>query len=174
MDQLSATDPRLVRSRRDLFRLNRINRSADLLADLLRQAAGETPPKIFTDLGSSDGLVCLDVARRLSSVWPNVTVRLLDVRPLVSAETRDEFARLGCYIIFLPRGCARCFKRWLRMRTRLQPLNPIAAGCNCCSVAASGCSVAVRYRATTARPACAAVFVITKFPRFGRTGSAGN
>jgi hypothetical protein len=28
-------------------------------------------------------------------VWPNVTVRLLDVRPLVSAETREEFARLG-------------------------------------------------------------------------------
>ncbi len=95
IDLLPADDPRIIRSRRDLLRLNRYNRSPALMAQWLRHVTHDTPPHTITDLGSGDGLFCLDVTRALPAHWTGVTVHLLDQRPLLSAATLEEFARRG-------------------------------------------------------------------------------
>ncbi len=94
IDLLPASDPRIARSRRDLIRLNRLNRSDALMATLLRQTVNGIRPQTLTDLGSGDGLFCLDVARRLHPAWTNMAVQLLDQQPVVKPETVQDFARL--------------------------------------------------------------------------------
>ena len=95
IDLLPADDPRVVRSRRDILRLNRINHSDVLMARLLRRVAGNQPPQTITDLGSGDGLFMLHVARRLARHWRGVNVRIVDTQPAVGSETLAAFAQLG-------------------------------------------------------------------------------
>src|SRR5688572_20074979 len=95
IDLLPADDPRIVRSRRDILRLNRINHSDALMARLLSRVAGDQPPRTLTDLGSGDGRFILHVARRLANHWREVTVRLVDTQPSVTADTVAAFEKLG-------------------------------------------------------------------------------
>jgi len=95
IDLLPADDPRIVRSRRDILRLNRINHSDALMARLLRRVAGNQSPRTLTDLGSGDGLFVLHVARRLALHWREVNVRLVDTQPSVTPETLSAFNKLG-------------------------------------------------------------------------------
>jgi hypothetical protein len=94
LDVLPASDPRAMRSRRDLARVNVVMRQAPIMARaLLRNAAA--PPRRILDLGAGDGAFMLSVARRLSARWPNVTVALLDQQSIVSAATLRAFEALG-------------------------------------------------------------------------------
>ena len=95
IDLLPADDPRAVRSRRDILRLNRINYSDALMARLLRRLAKSQSPKTITDLGSGDGLFMLHVARRLARHWRSVSVRIVDTQPAVTSETFAAFKRLN-------------------------------------------------------------------------------
>ena len=95
IDLLPPTDPLIVRSRRDILRLNQMNRSDASMARLLRRVTGDHPPHAITDLGSGDGLFFLRVARRLASQWHEVTVHLLDTQPSVAPETLAAFGKLG-------------------------------------------------------------------------------
>lgn len=95
LDELPVDDPRAVRSRRDLRRVNRWMRQGRLLAGLLLRHAGSRPPRVILELGAGDGTSLLAVARRLAPSWPGVTVRLLDRQSLVTPETVEAFARLG-------------------------------------------------------------------------------
>ncbi|HEX5223316.1 MAG TPA: hypothetical protein VFZ59_27395 [Verrucomicrobiae bacterium] len=94
IDVLPANDPRAVRSRRDILRLNRINQSDALMARLLRRVAGNPAPQMITDLGSGDGLFMLHVARRLARHWRNVSIRIVDTQPAVAPETFAAFKQL--------------------------------------------------------------------------------
>ena len=94
IDLLPADDPRALRSRRDILRLNRINQSDMLMARLLRQVAGSRAPHTITDLGSGDGLFLLQVARRLARHWRKVNVRIVDSQPAVMPETVAAFKQL--------------------------------------------------------------------------------
>lgn len=94
LDQLPATDPRAVRSRRDLKRVNAWMRNANCVAALLRSHAGARQPRTILDLGSGDGALMLEVARRLAPRWRDVRVILLDQQNIVSAATREGFAAL--------------------------------------------------------------------------------
>lgn len=93
LDDLEADDPRAVRSRRDLRRINRVMGSAGILARAL--ASAHAAPRRMIEFGAGDGELMLRLARRLSSRWPQVHVVLLDCKDLVSQETRDGFAGLG-------------------------------------------------------------------------------
>ncbi len=95
LDQLPADDPRAMRSRRDLKRINGFMANARSIAAALRAGAGERQPRTIVDLGSGDGQAMLRVARQLAPRWREVTVILQDRQNIVSADTRNAFAALG-------------------------------------------------------------------------------
>ena len=96
LDQLAADDPRAIRARRDLRRVNAWMQNASrMVAALLKY--GEHPRTIL-DLGSGDGQFMLRVARRLAPHWPNVTIILQDRQNIVSHATREGFTALQWHV----------------------------------------------------------------------------
>jgi hypothetical protein len=94
LDELPPTDPRALRSRRDLKRVNALMLQASIMARALMEFSND-PPRRILDLGTGDGSFTLKLARRLAKRWPNVTVTLLDQQDVVSDETRASFGALG-------------------------------------------------------------------------------
>jgi hypothetical protein len=94
LDELPAADPRALRSRRDLRRVNAVMMQASIMAHALIDHTDAAPRRIL-DLGAGDGTFMLKVARRLAPAWPNVTVTLLDRQSIVSDETCARFGALG-------------------------------------------------------------------------------
>lgn len=95
LDELPASDPRAIRSRLDLRRVNALMGNARCMASALKRYAAGRTPRSIVDLGSGDGLAMLQVARLLTPRWRGVTVLLQDRQNIVSADTRDCFAALG-------------------------------------------------------------------------------
>ena len=89
LDELPPQDPRAVRSRADLRRVNWLMGNARLIAGIL---SAEKLTRI-ADLGSGDGHLMLRIAQRLRR--PGVELSLVDRAPVVSDATLGEFARLG-------------------------------------------------------------------------------
>jgi hypothetical protein len=94
LDHLPAEDPRAMRSRRDLTRVNNFMGNAGRMAKALL-AHATSAPRTIVDLGSGDGQFMLAVARRLAPRWSGVRVVLLDQQNIVSPATRADFAALG-------------------------------------------------------------------------------
>jgi hypothetical protein len=92
LDALPPDDPRGVRSRRDLARINSVMFQHAIMA---RALARLPPPHRIADLGGGDGRFLLGVAKRLAPRWPGVTVLVCDRQDIVSAATRAGFARQG-------------------------------------------------------------------------------
>jgi hypothetical protein len=95
LDRLPAHDPRAMRSRRDLTRVNALMGNAACMASALRRYAAGRQPQIIADLGCGDGQFTVQVARRLAPHWRNVTVILQDRQNIVSEATRESIATLG-------------------------------------------------------------------------------
>ncbi|HTM59671.1 MAG TPA: methyltransferase domain-containing protein, partial [Burkholderiales bacterium] len=89
LDELPPQDPRAVRSRADLRRVNWLMGNARSIAKVL---STEKLTRI-ADLGSGDGHLMLSVARRLRRA--GVELCLVDRAPVVSNATLAEFERLG-------------------------------------------------------------------------------
>lgn len=94
LDTLSPADPRAIRSRRDLRRINWWMRNHVILARALENNL-PTAPKKLVELGAGDGNFLLRVAQRISPCWPDVQATLLDLQENVSTETLAAFAQLG-------------------------------------------------------------------------------
>jgi hypothetical protein len=92
LDILASDDPRAVRSRADLLRINGVMRQSAIMA---KRMADLPAPKILADLGGGDGRFMLGVAKRLKDRWQDVTVVIADRKPVVSAQTRAGFVRVG-------------------------------------------------------------------------------
>jgi SAM-dependent methyltransferase len=98
LDELPPDDPKAVRSRRDLKRLNWWMRHESLVADaLLRYSKGKSLQRVV-DLGAGDGTFALGLTRKLVQQHPKVQVLLVDRQPCMSAETREGFQSLGCTV----------------------------------------------------------------------------
>jgi len=101
LDLLPCDDPRAVRSRLDIHRLNDIMGSARLIARAMRQHAASSlqhrdeQPLRLIDLGCGDATLTLGLARRLAGQWPATRLTLLDRHDVVRSDTRDELARHG-------------------------------------------------------------------------------
>jgi 2-polyprenyl-3-methyl-5-hydroxy-6-metoxy-1,4-benzoquinol methylase len=93
LDELPANDPRAIRSRRDLIRVNTWMMQAGVMTHALLTHSTKKPRTIL-DLGSGDGTFMLRVARLLSPQWSGVTVVMLDRQDIVSKATGDEFSTL--------------------------------------------------------------------------------
>jgi SAM-dependent methyltransferase len=93
LDNLGEDDPRAIRSRRDLQRINRIMGNVQILDSLLHRCL-EPPPSRIAELGSGDGSLLLRLARRRGA-WRDVSLCLVDRQDVVPDSTRAAFADLG-------------------------------------------------------------------------------
>ncbi len=98
LDVLPVSDPRAVRSRRDLQRVNRFLGTRRTMVRGMQPATarrlGDVPLRVL-ELGAGDGSLMLRIAQELSAAWPAVHLTLLDRLALVTADTSAAFARLG-------------------------------------------------------------------------------
>jgi hypothetical protein len=92
LDTLAPDDPRAVRSRRDLRRVNAWMRNHLIMAGALKNYL-QTSPAQITELGAGDGSFLLQVTHKLNSSKACAT--LLDLQKNVSVETLADFAKLG-------------------------------------------------------------------------------
>ena len=93
LDELPPDDPRAMRSRRDLKRINGWMLQTGIMARLLR--ANCKPPQRFIELGTGDGSFMLAVARRLAKHWPSVSLSFVDRQDIVTPDTHAAFRNLG-------------------------------------------------------------------------------
>jgi SAM-dependent methyltransferase len=91
LDHLAPADPRALRARRDLRRINSWMLQSVIMARLLIRHAPDRTRKLL-DLGAGDGTFLLRVARRLG--WRGVTATLVDRHNAVSNETLAAFNSL--------------------------------------------------------------------------------
>jgi hypothetical protein len=94
LDMLAPADPRAIRSRRDLRRVNAWISNHSIMADALKNNLNGHAPKKITELGAGDGDFLLQIAQKLSSRWPNTNVTLLDLQKNISEETLAAFSGL--------------------------------------------------------------------------------
>ncbi len=94
LDTLSPADPRAIRSRRDLRRINWWMRNDGIMTRALEKNLSGAPGQI-TEIGAGDGNLLLRLAQRLALRWPKVTATLLDLQENITAETLAAFAKLG-------------------------------------------------------------------------------
>ena len=91
LDELPATDPRAIRSRRDLVRVNALMGNVRIVAGDL-SALG--PPQSMAEIGAGDGRFLLAVVRRLDAA--PASAQLVDRKPIVDAGTIASFEAAGC------------------------------------------------------------------------------
>jgi hypothetical protein len=95
LDTLPPDDPRAMRSRRDLRRVNGWMRNHVLMAGTLRKVLNGRAPGQITELGAGDGDFFLRVAHKISPSWPDVAVTLLDFQKSVMPATLVDLVALG-------------------------------------------------------------------------------
>ena len=98
LDELPAADPRAIRSRRDLQRVNRVMGSCGILSRALRRALASAPqaaPLRILELGAGDGSLALRIATHLATRWHDVELTVLDRQALIGEATGTAFAHLG-------------------------------------------------------------------------------
>jgi hypothetical protein len=95
LDTLPPDDPRAVRSRRDLRRVNVWMCHHTIMAGALQNALNRRAPGQIIELGAGDGNFLLRVGQKISPRCPNANITLLDLQKNVSAETLAAFAALG-------------------------------------------------------------------------------
>ncbi len=95
LDALSPDDPRALRSRRDLRRVNAWMRGPAIMARTLEKNWSGSAPRQITDLGAGDGNFLLAVAGKISPRWPDVQATLLDLQKNVTPPTIAAFAKFG-------------------------------------------------------------------------------
>ncbi|MFC4932745.1 methyltransferase domain-containing protein [Massilia sp. GCM10023247] len=93
LDELSEDDPRAVRSRQDLGRINYVMGTAGILVRAL--TAGAVVPGRMIEFGAGDGSLMLRLAQRLAPRWPGIHVVLLDRQHCIAPHTREAIARTG-------------------------------------------------------------------------------
>lgn len=95
LDHLEPDDPRARRSRSDLQRVHRAMASVAILGRAIQELQLRRAPQHILELGGGDGTLLLRIAKLMNVRWPAVSVTLLDRHNLVTATTRDAFARMG-------------------------------------------------------------------------------
>lgn len=95
LDHLPADDPRAIRSRGDLRRINRLMTATRLLGEALDPLVTGRQQVRIVELGAGDGSLLLRLARSRARAWRSVSLELLDLQPVVAAETLAGYRELG-------------------------------------------------------------------------------
>jgi SAM-dependent methyltransferase len=94
LDELPADDPRAVRSRRDLRRVNAWMGNAATLARALQEAFPTRAPRRLVEIGAGDGQFLLGIARNLfrrAGRGNDCSAVLVDRQALLPAATQEHF-----------------------------------------------------------------------------------
>ncbi|MDQ3038862.1 MAG: hypothetical protein M3R16_03540 [Pseudomonadota bacterium] len=95
LDNLPADDPRAIRSRGDLRRINRLMSASRSLGEALDPLlVGRSKVRII-ELGAGDGSLLLRLAQSRARRWPAVALGLLDMQPVVAQDTLARYRELG-------------------------------------------------------------------------------
>jgi 2-polyprenyl-3-methyl-5-hydroxy-6-metoxy-1,4-benzoquinol methylase len=92
LDTLPPEDPRAIRSRRDLRRVNFWMRNHAIMANALKENFSGVPKQIV-EIGAGDGNFLLSVAQK--SDWRNTDAILLDLKKNISTETLAAFSKMN-------------------------------------------------------------------------------
>jgi hypothetical protein len=95
LDTLPVDDPRAVRSRRDLQRINAWMRNARHVATCLERVARRVPPECIVDLGAGDGTFLQRWSGSLRTLAPGTEVVLVDCHRATSEKTLAELRARG-------------------------------------------------------------------------------
>ncbi len=95
LDRLPPDDPRAVRSRRDLRRVNELMCNHAMMADALQKSFHDHPVKQIVEIGAGDGNFLLRVAQKIAPHWPDVNALLIDLQKNISKETLAAFTSLS-------------------------------------------------------------------------------
>lgn len=95
LDTLPPEDPRAVRSRRDLRRVNAWMGNHSIMASALQNNFNGRAPGSITELGAGDGNFLLSVVTKIAQRGPDLAATLLDLQKNISVETLAGFASLG-------------------------------------------------------------------------------
>ena len=95
LDGLDAGDPRAVRSREDLGRINWLMGQSRIMAGLLDRHLPRRDRPRLVEIGSGDGRAALRLARRLGPRLPGAHLTLLDVAPATRPGVLDGIRAAG-------------------------------------------------------------------------------
>ncbi|MES2859582.1 MAG: hypothetical protein V4704_10440 [Pseudomonadota bacterium] len=95
LDHLPAGDPRAVRSRSDLRRINRLMATTTLLGQALDPVLAGRGDAHLVELGAGDGTVLLRLADARADRWPPLRLGLLDMQPVVTPAVLQRYRALG-------------------------------------------------------------------------------
>lgn len=95
LDSLPANDPRAIRSRGDLRRINRIMGASAMLEAALDLLLRGLQAVELVEIGAGDGTLLLKPAQRRATDWPGVRLRLLDLQDVASDATLASYRALG-------------------------------------------------------------------------------
>jgi Methyltransferase domain len=95
LDTLAADDPRARRSRADLRRINWIMGALGTMRSALDTAFVSRKATHIVELGAGDGSLMARLARDRATRWPGLQVSLLDLQPVVVAQTHVAIERRG-------------------------------------------------------------------------------
>ncbi len=95
LDELPADDPRALRSRADLRRINAIMGNARIVASALKPLFPQSP-RSLVELGAGDGVFALRLTRLLGARGMDVT--LVDQQRIVAPETLRAFGEAGATV----------------------------------------------------------------------------
>lgn len=104
LDTITADDPRAIRARYDLRRVNTIMGHTKIWKRLLHERISPEQnqlPVNIVELGSGDGTLMLQLARTLATQWPRSRLFLTDRHPAVNNKTLDAFAALGWQVVIV-------------------------------------------------------------------------
>ena len=94
LDELLPSDPRAIRSRHDLQRVNWWMSNHTIMADALKENSDGNISKQIIEIGAGDGDFLLRVAGKLPPFLTDVNATLIDRQLNLSATTLAEFAAL--------------------------------------------------------------------------------
>jgi hypothetical protein len=95
LDALPANDPRARRSRADLRRINWIMGALGTMRGALDSAFQQRMGTRIVELGAGDGSLMEQIAKQRAARWPSTQVCLLDLVPVVAAQTQAAIERRG-------------------------------------------------------------------------------
>jgi hypothetical protein len=95
LDSLPASDPRAVRSRADLRRLNALMDHSGIMLHSLTGSVSNDRRFRIAELGAGDGTFSLKLARRLERAGLQADLMLVDQQNIVAAGTLAEFTAIG-------------------------------------------------------------------------------
>ncbi|MBA4149322.1 MAG: class I SAM-dependent methyltransferase [Verrucomicrobia bacterium] len=98
LDDLKPDDPRAIRARRDLQRINWWMGNARLIARSLQKTFTQRPPVRIVEIGTGDGTHLLRVAEKLPWASQPLELTLIDREPAIEKGTLEQYAKLGWHV----------------------------------------------------------------------------